>query len=112
MSLKPLNESPITIFDNTMIHIRDVIPMREYPEGCTLAMVKLDQDDNPGQEIPMLFWTDMKPWCERGAVWCPSDWQSIPGIYSTDDVPETTWIDVIDGTPAIMLDGLPRVLVV
>lgn len=108
MSLKPLIDAPITIFDNSMIYVRDVVSMRDYPDQCTLAMVKLDQKDNPGQEIPMIFWTEMRPWSDRGAVWCPADWQSIPRVYSTDEVSETTWIELLDGSPAVMLDGLPR----
>ncbi len=82
--------------------------MREYPDGCTLAMVILDQDGNTGQEIPMIIWHDARP--ENVIAFCPKDWQSIPGIYSTDDVTNTDWIDIRTGSPAIMLDGLPRVL--
>lgn len=110
MRLEPETTNRITIFDGSWIVVRSITRIWVYQEGCTLAIVNLDQDDNEGQEIPMLFWDGMKPWSDRGSVWCPSDWQSIPDIYSTDDVPHTNWIDVIDGSPAIMLDGLPRVL--
>mgnify|MGYP006920695636 FL=1 len=69
-------------------------------------MVILDQDDNTGQEIPMIIWHDARP--DNVITFCPADWQSIPNTYSTDDVSHTNWIEIRTGSPAIMLDGLPR----
>ncbi len=108
MKFFALDHNPIPIFDGSQIVIQDIRPMRVYPDGCTLAMVILDQDGNTGQEIPMIIWHDARP--ENVIAFCPKDWQSIPGIYSTDDVTNTDWIDIRTGSPAIMLDGLPRVL--
>lgn len=108
MKFFALDHNPITIFDGSRVVIQDIRPMREYPAGCTLAMVILDQNDNKGQEIPMIIWHAARP--ENVIAFCPADWQSIPGIYSSDDVVNTNWIEIRTGSHAIMVDGLPRVI--
>ena len=102
------DHKPIQIFDGSRIRIQDIRPMREYPDGCTLAMVILDQDGNTGQEIPMIIWHDARP--ENVIAFCPKDWQSIPAPFGPDEVPDTRWINLHTGSPAIMFDGLPRSL--
>lgn len=103
------DHKPIQIFDGSQIVIQDIRRMHKYEkDNASLAMVILDQDDNKGQEIPMIFYhSDI---LDNLYVFCPKDWQSIPGIYSSDDVVNTDWINIRTGSPAIMLDGLPRVL--
>jgi len=93
---------PIPFFGGEL-RIINATEQHTFSDVCTLMSVELIEGDQE-QTIPMIFYQD------TGTTYCPSDWQSIPAPFTADDVPGTRWINLHTGSPAIMLDGLPRSL--
>lgn len=89
-------DETVQVFDGSTLTIEETRLMQVYKQ-CQLMMVIFTD----GSEIPMIEYTD-------GTVFCPRDWQSIPPVFSTDDVVNLSWCEISTGREAIMLDGLPR----
>jgi hypothetical protein len=93
---------PIPFFGGEM-RIINTTETHVYSDVCSLMFVDLIEGGLE-QSIPMIFWQD------TGATYCPADWQSIPSGFGPDEVSGTRWINLQTGSPAIMMDGLPRSL--
>ena len=82
-------------------YVGKIMEYREIPGEGAVYLCRFDELDNVSTPVPVVIHRD-------GYQFTPHDWQA-----GYEDVPEDLssikWISQ-DGQPAIMLDGLPRVL--